>query len=105
RANPARAPRALENAAATPGRHARRKGPERRRGAAEQTLARLEDVIGQLSGQMDALKRQSRQAVRYRALSQQIRKSEATLHHLRYVNATAELAEAEHSKDASVRVV
>ena len=47
--------------------------------AAEQNLARLDDVIGQLAGQMEALKRQSRQAVRYRALSQQIRKLEQEL--------------------------
>jgi chromosome segregation protein len=33
--------------------------------AAEQNLARLEDVIGQLAGQIDALKRQARQAIRY----------------------------------------
>src|SRR5262249_8750668 len=75
------------------------------RGADERNRAGLEDVIGQVAGQMDALKRQSRQAVRYRALSQQIRKAEATLHHLRFVNSTAEVAEAEHAKDVSVRVV
>src|SRR5215510_5383249 len=104
-AKPEQRRRVLEEAAGISGLHARRHEAELRLRAAEQNLARLEDVIGQLSGQMDALKRQSRQAVRYRALSQQIRKSEATLHHLRYVNATAELAEAEHSKNAGVRVV
>src|SRR5262252_4841002 len=104
-AKPEQRRRVLEEAAGIAGLHARRHEAELRLRAAEQNLARLEDVIGQLSGQMDALKRQSRQAVRYRALSQQIRKSEATLHHLRYVNATAELAEAEHSKNAGVRVV
>ncbi len=104
-AKPEQRRRVLEEAAGISGLHARRHEAELRLRAAEQNLARLDDVIGQLAGQMDALKRQSRQAVRYRALSQQIRKSEATLHHLRFVNATAEVADAEHAKDVSIRVV
>ena len=104
-AKPEQRRRVLEEAAGISGLHARRHEAELRLRAAEQNLARLEDVIGQLAGQIDALKRQSRQAVRYRALSQQIRKAEATLHHLRFVNATAEVADAEHAKDVSVRVV
>jgi chromosome segregation protein len=104
-AKPEQRRRVLEEAAGISGLHARRHEAELRLRAAEQNLARLEDVIGQLAGQIDALKRQSRQAVRYRALSQQIRKAEATLHHLRFVNATAEVAEAEHAKDVSIRVV
>src|ERR1700756_4791628 len=104
-AKPEQRRRVLEEAAGISGLHARRHEAELRLRAAEQNLARLEDVIGQLAGQMDALKRQSRQAVRYRALSQQIRKAEATLHHLRFVNATIEVAAAEHAKDVSVRAV
>src|SRR6202140_514936 len=104
-AKPEQRRRVLEEAAGISGPHARRHEAELRLRAAEQNLARLEDVIGQLAGQIDALKRQSRQAVRYRALSQQIRKAEATLHHLRFVNATAEVANAEHAKDVSIRVV
>jgi chromosome segregation protein len=104
-AKPEQRRRVLEEAAGISGLHARRHEAELRLRAAEQNLARLDDVIGQLAGQMDALKRQSRQAVRYRALSQQIRKSEATLHHLRFVNATTEVADAEHAKDVSIRVV
>jgi chromosome segregation protein len=104
-AKPEQRRRVLEEAAGISGLHARRHEAELRLRAAEQNLARLDDVIGQLAGQMDALKRQSRQAVRYRALSQQIRKSEATLHHLRFVNATTEVASAEHAKNVSIRVV
>jgi chromosome segregation protein len=62
-------------------------------------------VINQLAAQMDALKRQARQAVRYRAVAQQVRKAEATLFHLRWVAANAELAEAESAKNAAVRLV
>src|ERR1700722_15799060 len=98
-AKPEQRRRVLEEAAGVSGLHARRHEAELRLRAAEQNLARLDDVIGQLAGQMDALKRQSRQAVRYRALSQQIRKAEAMLHHLRFVNATTEVADAEHAKD------
>ncbi|HEY2136324.1 MAG TPA: AAA family ATPase, partial [Xanthobacteraceae bacterium] len=104
-AKPEQRRRVLEEAAGISGLHARRHEAELRLRAAEQNLARLEDVIGQLGGQIDALKRQSRQAVRYRALSQQIRKSEATLHHLRFITATREVADAEHAKDLSIRVV
>jgi len=104
-AKPEQRRRVLEEAAGISGLHARRHEAELRLRAAEQNLARLEDVIGQLANQIDALKRQSRQAVRYRALSQQIRKAEATLHHLRFVNATADVGDAEHAKDTSIRIV
>src|SRR5512136_385982 len=90
-AKPEQRRRVLEEAAGVAGLHARRHEAELRLKAAEQNLARLEDVIGQLSGQIDALKRQARQAVRYRTLSQNIRKSEAALFHLRFVNATADV--------------
>src|SRR5262249_52838052 len=73
--------------------------------AAEHNLARLEDVINQLAGQIDALKRQARQAIRYRAVAERVRKAEATLFHLRWVAANAELAEAEQAKNAAVRLV
>src|ERR1700687_2033183 len=104
-ARPDQRRRVLEEAAGIFGLDARRHEAELRLRAAEQNLARLDDVIGPLASQIDALKRQSRQAVRYRALSQQIRKAEATLHHLRFINATTEVADAEHAKDVSIRVV
>jgi chromosome segregation protein len=104
-AKPEQRRRVLEEAAGISGLHARRHEAELRLRAAEQNLARLEDVINQLAGQMDALKRQARQAIRYRAVAQQVRKAEATLLHLRWVAANAELAEAEQAKNAAVRIV
>src|SRR6187397_3491287 len=95
-AKPAQRRRVLEEAAGISGLHARRHEAELRLRAAEQNLNRLEDVITQLAGQMDALKRQARQAVRYRNVSEQVRKSEAMLFHLRWSAATGELANAEH---------
>jgi chromosome segregation protein len=104
-AKPEQRRRVLEEAAGISGLHARRHEAELRLRAAEQNLARLEDVINQLAGQMDALKRQARQAIRYRAVAEQVRKAEATLLHLRWVAANAELAEAEQAKNAAVRIV
>ncbi|MGZ9112307.1 MAG: AAA family ATPase, partial [Rhodoplanes sp.] len=102
-AKPEQRRRVLEEAAGISGLHARRHEAELRLRAAEQNLLRLEDVIGQLVQQIDSLKRQARQAVRYRALSQQVRKAEATLFHVRYRRATEEMAEAERAEAAGVR--
>ncbi len=104
-AKPEQRRRVLEEAAGISGLHARRHEAELRLRAAEQNLTRLEDVIGQLAGQIDALKRQARQAIRYRAVAQQIRKAEATLFHLRWTAANAERAEAEQAKELAVRLV
>src|SRR6195256_2357052 len=104
-AKPEQRRRVLEEAAGISGLHARRHEAELRLRAADQNLARLEDVINQLSTQMDALKRQARQAIRYRTVSQNIRKAEATLHHLRFTNATTEVAEAAHAHETAVRDV
>ncbi len=90
-ARPDQRRRVLEEAAGISGLHARRHEAELRLRAAEQNLARLEDVIGQLAAQIDALKRQARQAVRYRNLSQNIRKAEAALFHLRVIEARNEV--------------
>src|SRR5579862_1611940 len=104
-AKPEQRRRVLEEAAGISGLHARRHEAELRLRAAEQNLARLDDVIGQLAGQIDALKRQSRQAVRYRALSQNIRKAEAALFHLRLVQARREVETAALTETAAVREV
>jgi chromosome segregation protein len=104
-AKPEQRRRVLEEAAGVAGLHARRHEAELRLKAAETNLLRLEDVIGQLASQIDGLKKQAKQAIRYRTVSQQVRKSEATLYHLRWAAATAEVTEAEHAKDVSVREV
>src|SRR5205809_4716609 len=104
-AKPEQRRRVLEEAAGISGLHARRHEAELRLRAAEQNLLRLEDVINQLAAQVTALKTQARQAVRYRNIAAQVRKAEATLYHLRFVAASAELGEAAHAKDLAVRVV
>src|SRR5688572_29960847 len=104
-AKPEQRRRVLEEAAGISGLHARRHEAELRLRAAEQNLARIEDVINQLGGQVDSLKTQARQAVRYRNIAAQVRTAEATLFHLRWVGANAELSEAGNAKDQAVRLV
>jgi chromosome segregation protein len=104
-AKPEQRRRILEDAAGIAGLHARRHEAELRLKAAESNLLRVEDVISQLAAQMDGLKKQARQAVRYRNVSSQVRKAEATLYHLRWTAANGEVSEAEQAKDLSVREV
>ncbi len=104
-AKPEQRRRVLEEAAGISGLHARRHEAEIRLRAAEQNLARLEDVIGQLSSQIEALKRQARQAVRYRALSESVRRSEAALFHVRVLDARREVEEAKEAHDTNQRLV
>jgi chromosome segregation protein len=104
-ARPEQRRRVLEEAAGISGLHARRHEAELRLKAAEHNLQRVEDVIGQLAAQINALKTQARQAVRYRNISGQVRRTEALLFHLRWIGAGAEVADAERTKDEAVRVV
>ena len=104
-AKPEQRRRVLEEAAGVSGLHARRHEAELRLKSAETNLLRIEDVIGQLATQIDGLKKQARQAIRYRTVSAQVRKSEAMLYHLRWTVATSEASEAERAKDMCVREV
>ena len=91
-AKPEQRRRVLEEAAGISGLHARRHEAELRLKAAEANLLRVEDVVKQLAGQIDGLKRQARQAIRYRNVSAEVRKVEATLYYLRWLGANAEVA-------------
>ena len=95
-AKPEQRRRVLEDAAGVAGLHARRHEAELRLKAAETNLTRVEDVIGQLAGQIDGLKKQARQAIRYREVAAKVRKAEAMLFHLRWLEANAGVAEAGH---------
>jgi len=77
--------RILEDAAGVAGLHSRRHEAELRLKAAEANLARLDDVVGGLNAQIEALKRQARQARRYREISGQITKVEALALHLAWL--------------------
>jgi chromosome segregation protein len=102
-AKPAQRRRVLEDAAGVAGLHARRHEAELRLKAAETNLTRVEDVVGQLATQIDGLKRQARQAVRYREVAAKVRKAEAMLFHLRWLGAHGGVAEAAQAHDLGVR--
>lgn len=85
----------LEEAAGISGLHSRRHEAEIRLRAAEQNLERLEDVLVQIDGQLDNLKRQSRQASRYRNLSSEIRAAEASILYIRWTESRDALSAAE----------
>ncbi len=104
-AKPEQRRRVLEEAAGVAGLHVRRHEAEMRLKAAETNLQRVEDVIGQLASQIDGLKKQARQAIRYRTVSAQVRKTEAMLFHLRYTGAQAEVGDAEAAKQSGALVV
>jgi chromosome segregation protein len=84
----------LEEAAGISGLHSRRHEAELRLRAAETNLERLDDVTSELESQIESLKRQARQASRFKQLSAEIREGDATLLHLRWVSAKAAEAEA-----------
>ncbi|MFB9171955.1 chromosome segregation protein SMC [Roseibium salinum] len=95
----------LEEAAGISGLHSRRHEAEIRLRAAEQNLERLEDVLVQIDSQLDNLRRQSRQASRYRNLSSEIRAAEASILYIRWCESRDALASAEaHFADAQKQV-
>nr|WP_277346030.1 AAA family ATPase [Sneathiella chinensis] len=77
----------LEEAAGISGLHSRRHEAELRLKNAEINLERVDDVTGQLEVQLNSLKRQARQATRYRNISGHIRKAEAMLFFRKYEQA------------------
>ncbi|NIJ41735.1 chromosome segregation protein [Parvibaculum indicum] len=97
--------RILEEAAGITGLYTRRHEAELRLKAAETNLTRLDDVVAQQESQLASLKRQARQAVRYRNLSGQVRETEAMLLHLRWSHARETLAaEEQRLAETDVRV-
>src|ERR1700712_5471513 len=95
----------LEEAAGISGLHSRRHEAELRLRAAEGNLERLEDVTSQLDSQIDSLKRQARQANRFKMLSADIRGREALLLHIRWSQAKLAEGEAESALNQATVVV
>ncbi len=85
----------LEEAAGISGLHSRRHEAELRLRAAETNLTRVEDVVQQLESQLGSLKRQAKQAAKYRSLSEQVRKAEAIVLFLRWKEASDALVTGE----------
>ncbi len=87
----------LEEAAGIAGLHSRRHEAELRLRAAESNLARLDDILITLEGQLQALKKQARQAARYRSLNDRMRRAEAALLHLQWREVAERLVAAEQA--------
>ncbi len=104
-AKPEQRRRILEDAAGIAGLHSRRHEAELRLRGAEANLARVTDVLGQLSSQLESLKRQVRHAKRYKELSAEIRKTEALLHHAFWLAIEADITtEERHLGEALAKV-
>src|SRR5690606_17173163 len=63
----------------------------------ENNLTRVEDVLGTMDSQMQGLKKQARQASRYRNLSTHIEKAEALLLYLQWQKADTAVTRAEEA--------
>ncbi|HTO42179.1 MAG TPA: chromosome segregation protein SMC [Rhizomicrobium sp.] len=95
----------LEEAAGIGGLHQRRHEAELRLRAAETNMGRLDDVVREIEGQLQSLKRQARQAARYRNLSGLIRKAEALALYLRWSAAEAHAKVAKEALDTAISQV
>ncbi|HJY51790.1 MAG TPA: AAA family ATPase, partial [Stellaceae bacterium] len=104
-AKPAERRLLLEEAAGTAGLHARRRETELKLDAAEENLERLNDVIATIEVQFENLRKQARQAQRYRRLAEQIRRTEALLFRDRWLAAEAEAERSSAEHRATERTV
>ena len=95
----------LEEAAGISGLHSRRHEAELRLRAAESNLERLDDVTAQIETQIDSLKRQARQATRFKALSADIRARDAMLLYITWSDAKQAEAEADGALNDATNIV
>ncbi len=101
-ARPVARRRVLEEAAGISGLYARRHEAELKLKGVEANLARVDDVLEQLTSQLGALSRQARQALRYREIGAALREAEAVLLYLRWREADAARAGAEAAAAAAL---
>jgi len=109
-AKPSNRRRILEEAAGVSGLHSRRHEADLRLRAAEANLARLDDVMGELESGLGKLKREARQAEKYRRLAAEIRALQGAVLYARWRDADEALtlarragAEAEVAVEAATR--
>lgn len=86
-AKPAQRRALLEEAAGIAGLHTRRHEAELRLRAAEANIERLDDVVGELDRQLETLRRQARQAARFREVAAKTRTAEAGVFALKWAAA------------------
>ncbi len=74
----------LEESAGVSGLYVRRHEAELRLRAADQNLQRVQDLVGSMEGRYNTLKKQTRQAQKYKNLSAQIKELETTIAYLEW---------------------
>lgn len=94
-AKPQNRRRILEEAAGISGLYQRRHEAELKLKGAEQNLTRVDDVIEQLAAQLAQLARQAKQAARYRAIGEDLRRAEGMLLYRRWKEADEARARAQ----------
>lgn len=95
----------LEEAAGITGLHTRRHEAELKLKAAEANMARLDDVTAQLESQLSSLKRQARQALKYKQVSGDIRKLEAVGLFVAWRDASAQMTADREALEQATRVL
>ncbi len=95
----------LEEAAGITGLHTRRHDAELKLKAAELNLSRIDDVTAQLESQLNSLKRQARQAQKYKIVSAEIRKLEAAGLFVAWRDATADATRDNAALEEATRVL
>ncbi len=95
----------LEEAAGVSGLHSRRHEAELRLRAAEANLARLDDVARELDATLGRLKREARQAERYKKLSAEIRALQGAVLYTRWAEAQAAAERLNAEAAAAIRAV
>lgn len=104
-AKPQNRRRILEEAAGVSGLHTRRHEAELRLRAAESNLARLEDVARELETALNRLKREARQAEKYKRLSAEIRAVQGAVLFARWTEARDTLERTQSEATQSARDV
>jgi chromosome segregation protein len=104
-AKPPSAASMLEEAAGIAGLHVRRKDAEQKLRATETNLTRLDELLADMEVRAAALKRQARQAERYRQLTDQIKIAEARLIYARWRDAAAAADAARKEAEAAEAAV
>ena len=95
--------RILEEAAGITGLHTRRHEAELKLKAAETNLQRLDDVTGQLEQQLNSLKRQGRQAQKYKQITSDLKRLEAAQLYMNWKAAAEMVAREQHQLDEVTR--
>ena len=95
--------RILEEAAGISGFHVRRHEAELRLNAAHTNLERLDDVLKELLSQMRSLKKQAREANRYKSLSEEIRNAQSVVLAVKYETINEQLDESKKQFNDAIR--